>query len=265
MICKLAPFPAQLCRGSGGAIFVCWEPGLGRVHYEFQFLCTNFKMFVRHPPEMSGKQVNLKGSVCGGGMYTESCQHPDDKATGRRSGGSIEKRKEKGLHEHKSWYGGVTFYLLSSSCHQNASSPRAWILSFLFLSFGSWPNLYVWRQMIFRFPRCLSQVVPLSTFYATVIKIFCIFQLPNDFLKGSSNRRDKDTNREPLDDKSAPSFFCFSILVKVNKPSFCNLWTRKSWLNTIKHNLSPILHTNEGWPEGQVAMLYSGTKALPIL
>lgn len=75
---------------------------MGRVHYEFQFLCTDFKMFVRHPTEMSDKQLNLEGSGCGGGLYIESCQYTDDKATGRWSGESTEKRKEKGLHEHES-------------------------------------------------------------------------------------------------------------------------------------------------------------------
>lgn len=40
---------------------------MGRVHYEFQFLCTDFKMFVRHPNEMSGKQLNLKEAVVGEG------------------------------------------------------------------------------------------------------------------------------------------------------------------------------------------------------
>jgi len=59
-------------------------------------------MFVRHPTEMSDKQLNLEGSGCGGGLYIESCQYTDDKATGRWSGESTEKRKEKGLHEHES-------------------------------------------------------------------------------------------------------------------------------------------------------------------
>ena len=207
MICKLAPFPAQMCRGNGGAYFCVLRTRFGEGPLWVPILCTDFKMFVRHPTEISDKQLNLKGSGCGGGLYVESCQHRDDKATGRWLGGSTEKRKEKGLHEHESWYRGVSFYLLSSSPHQNASSLRAWILSFLFLSFGSWPNLHMWRQMIFRFPWCLSQVVPLSTLYTTVIKIFCIFQLPKDFLKGFSNGKDKDINWEPLNDKSAPSFF----------------------------------------------------------
>lgn len=69
--------------------FFCAEKtGLVRVSYEFQFGRADFEMFVRHPIEISGKQLDLRGSVCWGEMkaVNESCQHTDDKATGKTVG-----------------------------------------------------------------------------------------------------------------------------------------------------------------------------------
>lgn len=80
---------AHLCRVHSGAILcVCVEntsrePGLARVNYELNYGHADFEMLVRHPDETPRKPPWISEDVFGGGMYMESWQHTDDKATGK--------------------------------------------------------------------------------------------------------------------------------------------------------------------------------------